>query len=307
MEAIPLNDHFSVLHFLSGECNKLSKNLLDQFYALYLLVFKKSQLEIESQVLWHNKAPGTVHYFFGVEKNRLVSFNYFMQFKGSFFSYALSGGSLTHPENRGSFLPLFQFASGLMLRTVDILIGFCNKNSCRVFCHPVLGWKEITDFRQFRLIESLDMEEEKISYTKASIKDIEDCPTYFLPLKRDDLYCSWRLQRVSEPIILINQQSKAISILKPFHHSVDLITIVNITSLKDYVNELKNLHHLFHNQSTTFTGINIYLSFPQIENILTKKFRLESLDHERHLCFKTGTISNTFPNLHIEMIDSDLF
>jgi hypothetical protein len=194
-----------------------------------------------------------------------------------------------------------------MIKIVDLLIGFCNNNSFRVFCHPIIGWREHPDFIQFTLTETINEKRLDFNFRFASINDITNYPSAIIPFNRDAIYCSWRVQRVSGLIILKNQESKAISILKPFDRYFDLITILNVASLNDYITELLHLHHFLKNHSSSFSGVNIYSSFPQIEALLSQRFRLEHINYERHLCYKTESRTPSFQNLYIEMIDSDLF
>ena len=307
MEVIQLTDRFTIVHLTAGEFISVKPFTREQLFVLYRIVFGKSSEEFKKLNLWHSNAPGTVHYYLGIDCGNLVSFNYYLRFDGKLFSYALSGGSFTHPEHKGSFLPLFQHATKSMLQNTQLLMGFCNDNSFRVFCHPVNRWQEITSFRQYRLIQPIKEYEQHFPYIAGLKSDAVSSSLILFPLRRDQDYISWRLSNIPDADILLNAQTGMVAVLKRFQHSMDVITILNCKTAYEYVDELSGLFAHYQKQNKDFEGLNVYVSFHETETILSERFLLIPNPHERHLCIKSREAAPLNFSLAVEMIDADLF
>lgn len=307
MEAIPLTERFSVVWLNSGEFEDLNPVNRNQLFHLYHAVFGKTRDEIIAMVRWHSDSPGKVHYFIGLDGGEVVAFNYYLGFQGLNYSYALSGGSFAHPDHKGSFLPLFQFATKMMLSQTELLVGFCNANSYRIFCHPVNGWSEITAFRQFQLLAPIFSFSSCLNYKRISFPEIDTFTSTLFQLQRDYAFVSWRLSNLHDADIVQNTDTGAVSILKKFGKTMDVISILNCQTEAQYMGELVNLFAYYSESVVNFEGLNVYTSFNHAEAMISERFAFKVNPYERHLCVRGREPNSRDFSLSVEMIDSDLF
>ena len=306
MEDIRLTKNFSVLHCSAGEAMQLPPDRRAQFNQLYLLVFAKSPAFVEAMINFHSRMPGDSHYFFGVEKGIIVSFTHFSRhLSNSGISYALSGGSISHPASMGSFLPLFEYANKYMGSLTDLLMGFCNLKSVRIYTHPVFGWIRNPEFRQVKITGLVSDEPMQAVLTRVKTSPIQPPALQSTLFRRDEEFLAWRLSRIKNYKVLKNEGTGHLIIIKPFETGFDVVSILNYSTPDTYINELRCLFQHLTISKPGFTGLNLYLSFPGTETLLNSTFRTEPLAHERFLCFRPARGFTQPDNTFVEMIDSD--
>lgn len=306
MEDIRLTDDYLLRVTDPGEVSGTGF-LLTDLGRLYNHVFSKNPDDIARLARHHATCPGGVRYFFAYQQERLVAFNYFMFADGGGIRYALSGGSMSDPESRGSFLPLFRYAVDRVLSQVDWIIGFCNRNSYRIFCHPVYGWREVKDFFQGKLLSTKGGPLPTFNYEELRDFSPDEKGGMNLLMDRSVPYLSWRLSNIPGFRAIRNNISGAVVVLKPYGSDMDLVTLLHGRSHGHYCEELKAVMQYLAATEPGFTGLNCYLSFPGAEKLLRHDFDVEVNPFERHLCIKGAGNPTEIPELDVEMLDADLF
>lgn len=305
MEAIRLTESFSIVH--GGAQDFLEDSgLVGHLKTLYALGFNKDGSFVEEMIKWHSSFPFRTDYFMSLEKDDPVAFNYFLSFPAANHSYySLSGGSLTHPLSRGSFQSLFQFSCSAMLKKSSFLYGFCNQNSFPVFTHPVNRWLQLGTFRQLKLNSlaiPINVTDRLIPVT---ISEIQGDRGFTTQLNRSFNFLSWRLTRNDQYRILRNLRSNTFSIYKDFGDEVDLMCLLNCSTIDQYVEEIATLLSYLPTIKPSFSGLNIFHSFDKDEAV-KRLFVIEPVQHTRYLCIRKDGIDD-LDNFYVEMIDSDTF
>jgi hypothetical protein len=305
MEAIRLTKSFSILHGRARDFLEYY-DLGNHLKSLYAIVFGKDAQFVEGLMQWHSSFPFRTDYFMAMEKDEPVAFNYFLSLPdANDVYYSLSGGSLTHPNSRGSFQSLFQVACGEMLKKTSTLYGFCNQYSYPIFVHPVNKWKPVGTFRQQKIISPRRSNRNNGRYLPVHSSELNVELRSLTRFNRSYDFLNWRLSRNERYQIIRNLDTSIVAIYKEFGNEVDLLCLLNCSNINQYFDEITNLLFLFPTKIPSFQGLNIFHSFHADEQI-NRLFIAEPLQYSRFLCFRN--ISADVPeNFHAEMIDTDTF
>lgn len=274
---------------------------------LYSLGFDRD-INIDALRNWYNKSNYHVIEYGLLEDNNVIVYNYFFCRTFNNLKIAMSGGSVVHPEYKGSFFIFYKKLQNYLLENNVFLYAFLNKYSYQIFFHKRgFAWTYIENFKQVKLLQrnnSNVVNTENIKECNLSELEVED---YMLQsIDRNNEWIKWRIfEHPFYQYYLLKYENKY-CIYKKYNNYVDLLTIINCKSYYDYFSTLEVIFDYF-----LLYGfkLNLIISSKSALDLLNKTFSYEEEEYNRWLGVKLQYKILDFEpsSFFVEMIDSDTY